>query len=80
MAALLERWPALAKVFRRRGLSCPGCAMSRFDALDYVADVYGLRLRDWLRELRAEARRTSRRKRAADGRARPNGRVSHATD
>ena len=71
VAALLERWPTLVEAFRRRGLSCPGCAMSRFDALDYVAGIYGLRLREWLRELRREAGR---------GRTRPHRRMSHATD
>jgi hybrid cluster-associated redox disulfide protein len=57
VAALLSRWPGLARAFHRRGMSCPGCAMSRFDALDYVASAYGLARAAWLKQLAREAGR-----------------------
>jgi hypothetical protein len=64
VAALLGRWPGLAQAFRRHGMSCPGCAMSRFDALDYVAQAYGLGRARWLSELRRSVRRRAGARRA----------------
>lgn len=63
VAALLERWPGLASAFRRRGMSCPGCVMSKFDTLDYVAEIYGLGTQEWLGELNRKAGRTPERSR-----------------
>ncbi len=77
---LLDRWPALVSAFRRRGLSCPGCLMSPFDTLDYVARVYGFDSQEWLRELRREQARTPRRPRPSRSATRPHRRMSHETD
>ena len=52
---LLDQYPQLALLFVRRGMTCPGCAFSRFDTLREVAGVYGLALPAWLTDLRAEA-------------------------
>jgi len=37
----LERFPALAAEFVRRGMACVGCAMAPFDTLVEAARVYG---------------------------------------
>ncbi len=79
VSALLAQWPELARVFHERGMSCPGCAMSRFDALDYVARVHGLAKGAWLRQLAGAARRRGAKPRAeAPGSSRR--RVNHDTD
>jgi hybrid cluster-associated redox disulfide protein len=39
---ILERWPALARVFLRRRMACVGCAMARFERLSDVARIYGV--------------------------------------
>lgn len=80
VAALLERWPELAQAFRRRGMSCPGCAMSRFDALDYVAQVYGLGRARWLSELRRALRPGAGGARRGQRKLQTPRRVSHGSD
>jgi hypothetical protein len=78
VATLLERWPHLRQAFQTHRMFCPGCAMSGFDPLGYVADVYGLRPERWLRELRRAALRVPRR-RPAPGATRPKRRPNDAT-
>ncbi len=80
VGTLLERWPTLVSTFRRRGLSCPGCVMSPFDTLDYVARVYGLDGQEWLRELRRERAGAPRGRKPSRSATRPHGRMSHETD
>jgi hypothetical protein len=79
VATLLERWPHLRRAFQARRMFCPGCAMSRFDLLGYVADVYGLPADRWLRELRREAALHPSGRRLVRTVTRPKRRHSHAT-
>lgn len=39
---VLDRWPALARVFVRYRMACVGCAMARFERLSDVARIYGV--------------------------------------
>ncbi len=52
---LLERVPAVIPVFVRRRLHCVGCPLARFETLTDVCDIYGLKLNDFLSDLRASA-------------------------
>ena len=79
VAVLLERWPHLRRAFQARRMFCPGCVMSRFDDLGYVADVYGLREDLWLRELRRHATLREPKRQPIRGVARPRRRSDHAT-
>lgn len=49
----LERFPALAVVFVRRGMACVGCVMAPFDTLADAARAYGTEPGDLLDELAA---------------------------
>lgn len=51
----LERFPALAVVFVRRGMACVGCVMAPFDTLADAAHAYGTEPADLLGELVAAA-------------------------
>lgn len=53
---VLERWPALARVFVRRRMACVGCAMARFERLSDVARIYGVPPATLVAALRRAAR------------------------
>jgi hybrid cluster-associated redox disulfide protein len=50
---LLAAWPQTAAVFFRHRMACVGCAMSRFESVTEVAEVYGLVPERFLSELDA---------------------------
>lgn len=47
----LRERPQAVRVFLRRGMACPGCAMAPFESLEEVARVYRIPLEPFLREL-----------------------------
>ncbi len=49
---VLARHPELASQFVRHRMICVGCGMASFDTLDEAMQNYGLRLDDFLEELR----------------------------
>jgi hybrid cluster-associated redox disulfide protein len=52
IAELLSRWPQMIPVFIRHQMSCVGCSMSPFDTLKDVSFTYGLKLEDFILELK----------------------------
>lgn len=48
---LLRQRPALAAVFVKRRMACPGCAMAPFMTLREVAEAYGLPVQSLLSDL-----------------------------
>jgi hybrid cluster-associated redox disulfide protein len=48
---VLRQRPGAARVFLRRRMACPGCAMAPFETLEEVARVYRVPLEPFLREL-----------------------------
>jgi hybrid cluster-associated redox disulfide protein len=52
IAALLRRWPRTISVLLRHHMACVGCAMSTFDTLRDVADIYNLPFERFLAEIR----------------------------
>jgi hybrid cluster-associated redox disulfide protein len=64
LAQLLEDWPAAAAVLARRGMSCVGCTMARFETVDEAAAAYGFDPEELLVEVRRHSHsypRSSRR-------------------
>lgn len=53
---LVERWPAVARVFVRRRMHCVGCDIARFETVADACRIYGQPLEAVLAELRATAR------------------------
>lgn len=53
----LERYPAAAAGFVRRGMACVGCDMARFDTVRDAARAYHQPAADLVAELTAAARR-----------------------
>ncbi len=52
---LLAGRPPVVKVFLRRKMACPGCAMAPFETLAEAARHYGVPADDLLAEVRAAA-------------------------
>ena len=52
IAELLSCWPQMIPVFIRHQMSCVGCSMSPFDTLKEVSFTYGLKLDDFILELK----------------------------
>lgn len=52
---LLEHVPAVTSVFVRRRLHCIGCPLARFESVTDVCKIYGVRLDDFLADLRSSA-------------------------
>lgn len=57
VAAILTARPRAIRVFMRRGMACPGCAMSKFMTLREAAGVYGVDVRALLHEIEKETSR-----------------------
>lgn len=63
----LDQFPVLAAVFVRRGMTCVGCAMARFDTLADAARSYGQVAEALLAELNGAARNEVDHRRARTG-------------
>ncbi|GBD29067.1 hypothetical protein HRbin32_00151 [bacterium HR32] len=50
----LRERPQAVRVFLRRRMACPGCAMAAFETLEEVARIYRLPLETFLQELAQE--------------------------
>jgi hybrid cluster-associated redox disulfide protein len=55
IAETLARWPATARVFVARRMSCVGCDMNAFETISDAAAAYGIPDQELLRELRRAA-------------------------
>lgn len=51
VADVLTDWPQTIPVFTGHQMACVGCPIAPFETLSEVAAIYGLDLRDFLREL-----------------------------
>jgi hybrid cluster-associated redox disulfide protein len=49
---LFERWPQMIPVFIHHRMLCVGCSMAAFDSLEDAARNYGLKLEDFILELK----------------------------
>ena len=48
---VLRRYPQAIPVFERFGIDCAGCQLSEFENLEHGANVHGIDLSAFLREL-----------------------------
>jgi hybrid cluster-associated redox disulfide protein len=51
VAEVLARWPQTILVFMHHQMACVGCAMTPFETLAEVAEIYDLDLPEFLSEL-----------------------------
>lgn len=49
---LFERWPQMIPVFIHHRMVCVGCSMAPFDSLQDAVLNYGLKLEDFMLELK----------------------------
>lgn len=59
VAEVLTRWPQTIYIFFRNGMACPGCAISPFETLADVADIYRLKLDYLLNDLQQSIQQSS---------------------
>ena len=52
VADVLQDWPQTIPIFLEYRMGCVGCAMSPFDTLADVVEIYGLQVDRFLTELR----------------------------
>ncbi len=58
LTELFQTWPQLIPVFLRHQMSCVGCSMTPFDTVKDAAYNYGLKVDDFLIELKETISKT----------------------
>jgi hybrid cluster-associated redox disulfide protein len=49
---VFKQWPQMIPIFIRHHMSCVGCSMTPFDTIKDVAFNYGLKLDEFIQELK----------------------------
>lgn len=50
----VELFPDIAKVFAKKGLPCLGCASAHFEKISDVAEEFGMKAEDLIKEIEEE--------------------------
>ncbi len=52
VSEVLRRWPETVQIFVQHRMACVGCTMSDYETVSSAAEIYGLVLDDFLKELK----------------------------
>lgn len=51
VAEVMDRWPQTVPIFLRHRMACVGCSIASFETLAEVAEIYGIDLDHFIKEL-----------------------------